>query len=795
MNTPNSFYSFNPLFYYIKLLLSFFFILPIILPAQILYNSDDGEIGELIINTDGTIQLNPIYIPDNQTKDSVRFVTDIALHPDGKIYAVRDSFILSELDVKKQEFITVDRFSEVYTSLECDKDGIIHGAGKRAYGYYNKETKKSFVRSGLTFRAAGDLIFLNNRLLITTSQRYLLELDTQTFLYVDTLAFTDRSIVGLALSNNTLYGSSFSFEPSLNYLYQFDLENDTVYVVGTFPPSAFQEGIYLFGLTSEEQFRTNYQMYLDLDLNNSSGRFINHYQSDTFCVAQIPIADTDARLETKIRIDSVVIQIETTDLYEHEKLTISEVPAALQVSQNDRRIVLRPAPVTPSYNYVLALQQIRYDIAQAIPFQAERVVSVTLYSGNEKSDVAKAFLNIDRTRIPYAGEDAQVTVCPASSSFNPLLELGSPADINGHWVPDIGGSNTLFIPFQQPAGVYQYITQTGDCPADTANMTVAYHVVDEVIADNNWPVRLSTCPEDTLVLDITVDGGVYYQWFQTTFTPILEVSDPGPYPFELRDSNDCRQEGFFIVETATETAPPVTTMETLHFCPTAIYEYQGHLYTSDTLICETLQQWNTCGDSTHCLQLHFDQAPLLTYLDTIICEGQTLTIGEEQLTESGIYTITQSREGQCDNIVEVTLSLSPPKETIVDTLLPSGSILQFNGFSFDEPGTYFITLNAQENGCDSLIRLQLDFTTTVSTLGASYQISLLPNPAREYLQFQSQLPLTGHLQMIDLSGRVQYETIIQKTNHFIPVGQLPSGLYIVRLQTVQGDWWEKIILQ
>lgn len=770
------------LFYF---LYCFIFSLPL-LSGQIIYNSNRGEIGYLRIDAQNNITLQPFFAPPRNEFGNIGIAMgDIAISPQGEFYTIVKNRFIAKIELEENQIILIDsvQIPSILTALEFDKDGKLYIAGRKSY-LYDFETGQ-LSTTPCSVDAAGGIAFYKDKYLISTIDTSIIEVDrnnacssTITLKHPE----TRFNFFGLTITEGTIIGATTSDE-----IYEIDLEADTTYYINKVTSKDFRYGSSIYGLTTGEQFRTNFNIYLDLDADNSSGRFINHYEVDTFCVAQIPIADKDATLQTNIGIDSMVITFETANLYEGEQLIVDNLPSIFQVQNSGRKLVISKSNTNQPGGYLNALQQVRYDLSQAIPFKEERIISVTIYSGTEVSDVAKAFINVDQARLPYAGEDVTIQLCP-DDALDPRVPLGALADQNGRWIPSLSSNkNSELSLSRDTAMVYQYIAQTGECQADTAVLTINAYEVD-VFQNYFTPYPIFLCADsDTVLVDISIPNAVRYGWNTLeNETGIFPVTAPGFYDFFIEDANGCQQFDFFIA-IEDDSLGAIRTSEIITRCEGTSFQKDGISYTTDTLLCETFSRLTGC-DSMHCIQLQFTQEVATTNIATTICEGQNYDLFGETLTQSGVYNATQTRPNQCDSLVALNLTVLPPKESVIDTLIPSGSTLEFNGFSFEEPGTYFITLNAQENGCDSLIRLNIDFLTTIRTVDLpTIDAVLFPNPTNtttSQLRLQTIENKTIELRLLDYVGKQlwqQTSTIAAGENTLLIDLPSESGIYWLQL--------------
>ncbi|MEM7369847.1 MAG: gliding motility-associated C-terminal domain-containing protein [Bacteroidota bacterium] len=97
-----------------------------------------------------------------------------------------------------------------------------------------------------------------------------------------------------------------------------------------------------------------------------------------------------------------------------------------------------------------------------------------------------------------------------------------------------------------------------------------------------------------------------------------------------------------------------------------------------------------------------------TELQFAICEGGSYQLGEEVLTEEGVYLDTLQTITGCDSIVLLDLSVeSEFLDSIHTRIFPSESY-QIGSRRFDAPGEYEVLLEST-GGCDSIIYLSLSY--------------------------------------------------------------------------------------
>ncbi len=130
----------------------------------------------------------------------------------------------------------------------------------------------------------------------------------------------------------------------------------------------------------------------------------------------------------------------------------------------------------------------------------------------------------------------------------------------------------------------------------------------------------------------------------------------------------------------------------------------NHVYTTSGSYSDTLVAANGCDSIVHLVLLVND----FVYTDFVdeICAGTDYQFGDTLVSDSGVYYDTLTAVSGCDSIVSLTLTI---KEWIVtdlnETICEGDSILIGNSI-YTIPGLYSDTLTAAD-GCDSVVNLVL----------------------------------------------------------------------------------------
>jgi gliding motility-associated-like protein len=139
------------------------------------------------------------------------------------------------------------------------------------------------------------------------------------------------------------------------------------------------------------------------------------------------------------------------------------------------------------------------------------------------------------------------------------------------------------------------------------------------------------------------------------------------------------------------------------------------LTVGDKTICETgnyeINLKNTLGcDSTVNVKLRMIKRDY-HLPDTTLCNGKILTIGNQKITESGIYNIPLKNINACDSIIHIKVNFIPPDIVVRDTSVCSDESLIINGEQINETGSYYFPL-INKYGCDSTVTYNVKFNSS-----------------------------------------------------------------------------------
>ena len=137
--------------------------------------------------------------------------------------------------------------------------------------------------------------------------------------------------------------------------------------------------------------------------------------------------------------------------------------------------------------------------------------------------------------------------------------------------------------------------------------------------------------------------------------------------------------------------------------------FQGMRIRSDTFVCAHLTSSFSC-DSVVCADFIFSDEEVVSE-EVSLCTGDTLVLLGQAITEAGSYQQRYERTGDCDSlqIFEVVEEAPPLRNLEIE--LCQGETIELYGENLSEEGQYLFEA-AHSGACDSLIGVQLMLSDT-----------------------------------------------------------------------------------
>ncbi|MDX1408496.1 MAG: hypothetical protein R3330_10195, partial [Saprospiraceae bacterium] len=298
-------------------------------------------------------------------------------------------------------------------------------------------------------------------------------------------------------------------------------------------------------------------------------------------------------------------------------------------------------------------------------------------------------------------------------------------------------------------------------------------------------LTVSSQIETNLTVDICEDES--YTLDGQTYT------ETGEYTAAFTSSAGC--DSIVVVDLTVHSTSTGST--TLQICEGESIIFGSQVLTQAGSYSHTFQNQAGC-DSTVNLQLTV-LTDKTTNLTDQICQGESVTVGSESFTATGVYFIDFVTADGCDSTVVLDLLVHPQYISNVSVEICEGEAYEVGGQSYDNTGNYTVNLQTGA-GCDSIINLDLSVvqsktTDLVATICAGDSYSVGPETYQASGNYSLTLAsATGCDSVVNLNLTV-LDTIYEQISTSICSGETFSignqsfsatGMYEIALTSVQG---------
>jgi gliding motility-associated-like protein len=405
-------------------------------------------------------------------------------------------------------------------------------------------------------------------------------------------------------------------------------------------------------------------VFIDLDINNSSGDMKNGFINRYVCRDDLPwLSDSDLDVFSDYgTMDSIVIKLlNPLDGQAEEILFQNGFNINGSVFLNG--VVLTPLSNATNDSFELAVKSLRYKNTSCIITEGTRFIEFVTYK-NGITDTAYCRL-IAEGPFYFAGFNAQISICENDAPVSLSKLLGHCHTSGGTWLPSLSNYG-MFDPGLDAPMDYFYIVGDSVCGYDTAVINIQMFDIPLF----QFPNDTSLCFGDSLVLSV-IKNGENFLWSDGSTGDQLVVKNEGLYWLELINANQCAfRDSIFVFFNQ-----PNEIKKDVYICSNQTLNYNGKFYKAGDIILDTLNSLTKCDTL---LELHVVGIPVPApnlIADTLLCKDamtiirtdkfyssyqwSTLDMNSTILAGPGFYQLTVTDQNNCSNSVSIWIKEIP----------------------------------------------------------------------------------------------------------------------------------------
>ncbi|MCG6186811.1 M6 family metalloprotease domain-containing protein [Maribellus maritimus] len=196
---------------------------------------------------------------------------------------------------------------------------------------------------------------------------------------------------------------------------------------------------------------------------------------------------------------------------------------------------------------------------------------------------------------------------------------------------------------------------------------------------------------------------------ESTFYNGTEYSEEGSFEFVFQNQYGC--DSVIVLNITVHPKHDIHLNKII--CRGESYSVGNAVYSQAGVYTQTLTNQYGC-DSVVTLSLDVAN-PVEVTLNQSICEGESVRVGENSYSESGNYVNILTSAAGCDSTVTLNLQVNPESDTLLVRTICEGDSVVLGSDVFTETGVYSSLLK-NVWGCDSLVTLDLTVNPSYSLM-------------------------------------------------------------------------------
>ncbi len=642
---------------------------------------------------------------------------DIAIRPDGRIFGYGTNSMqqgllwavgVDNLGSGITSYYASVPYDSTITGMVADSLGNLYAAGKGIW-----KINRFFSASYLgdlppPMRCRGDITHRFGRFYMATVQHQLVEVDMEDLsnsqvvmdFPPDVLPIHGLTTVHFDCDSAATYAVGKT--DTYSKIYLLDFNNFSLIEVCETPR-------VIMGVASfSESVIPPCKVWVDLDVNNSSGLDSLDFRTNIVCQAPIAIADEDVRLVSSLdAVDSITISLKDIYNANDEYLTSSTNISGITVlGGGTNQLVLINMGTASTTDFENLIKSILYhNTAPNIVFGI-RQIDVVAYEKNSISSQATSFVQLINKGV---GFDAIVEEIKCYGDNNGQITIEGTDGTSPYTVIwPTGQSNTIT---DLEAGLY-YLTIADAAGCFTQDSLILSQPDSLGLAIlNEGPSEV--CGNHGNLYGEAIGGSMpyLYEWSNGVNTPENNGIPAGDYLLTATDNHGCQAIDTFTLDRGESVLIDIHEQ----ICEGEKYWFAGQAYGRDTSFCLTHVLENGC-DSVVCLNLlvheQYSSEELIT-----TCRGDTISLMGIMVQSDTSFCFTEQSINGCDSTYCINVAFSSPVITfeVSGSLCNEGTVIISGGdhdvyqwstgedspsIDVNAPGDYSLTVT-DDIGCTS----------------------------------------------------------------------------------------------
>ncbi len=332
-------------------------------------------------------------------------------------------------------------------------------------------------------------------------------------------------------------------------------------------------------------------------------------------------------------------------------------------------------------------------------------ITLTAFKAGNSSTISKT-ITVNPNKIYQFSQ----TICQGQSVTIGNQTFTTSGNYNVHLQTSQGCDSSVYLSLTVNPNA---ITQLSQTICQGQSVTIGNQTFT---TSGNYNVHLQTSQgcDSSVYLTLTVNPNKIYQFSQTicqgqsvsignqTFTT------SGNYNVHLQTSQGCDSSVYLSLTVN----PNVITQISQTICQGQSVSIGNQTFTTSGNYNVHLQTSQGCDSSVY-LSLTVNPNAI-TQLSQTICQGQSVTIGNQTFTTSGNYNVHLQTSQGCDSSVYLSLTVNPNAITQLSQTICQGQSVTIGNQTFTTSGNYNVHLQTSQ-GCDSSVYLSLTVQPLLTT--------------------------------------------------------------------------------